>query len=154
MEVKRATFEHVQGSQDTFFFDFLDKFIKAEETIDPDSRNEYFLVLGNSFLGVEKNYRYILKYNDDFYDLGSLSNYARKLAYITDSDLDSEKRVKIRTKGKNIDVPLVELWKSLRICFFDPAAEALNLSLRISAEMITREGGVYEFKVDQKLPEK
>jgi len=63
MEIRRGTFEYVQNSQDVFFFDFLKKFIKAEETVDPNSRKDYFKTIADAFLGVEKSYDYIVRYN-------------------------------------------------------------------------------------------
>ena len=154
MEVKRGTFEEVQKNQDVFFFDFIDKFVKAEETLNPNDRNEYFKTLADAFLGVEKNYSYILRYNGNVYNLGTLSSYARKMAYITDDEIDDEKQVVIDNKGKKIRIPIKKLWEALRDSSFDATAEALNLGLRTSAEMITREGGVFEFKLDKKLGDK
>lgn len=154
MEIRRGTFEYVQKSQDTFFFDFLEEFIKTEETVDSDSRKDYFKTLADAFLGVEKGYNYIVRYNGNVRNLGTLSYYARKLAYIEDSEVDGEKLVVVNDGGNKIKIPIKVLWESLRDSCFDPAAEALNLGLRTSAEMVTREGGVFEFKVDKKLGEK
>ena len=61
---------------------------------------------------------------------------------------------KINAKGKIITIPLKLLWESLRDSLHDATAEALNLSLKTSAEMITREGGAYEFEVDKKIGNK
>ena len=153
MEVKRATYESVQNSQNTFFFDLLKQLEEQEETLDQESRPEYFRVFADSFLGVEKSYRYKLYYNNSEYDMGTLSSYARKLAYLTDEDLDAQKHVIIFAKGRPMKIPIQVLWRSLRECLYDPTADALNLSLKTSAEMITREGGVYEFKVDKQIRE-
>lgn len=151
MEVQRATYESVQNSQDLFFFDLIKKLEEGKETMDPDSRSDYFRIFADSFLGVEKNYPFYLKYNNTRYDMGTLSSYARKLAYITDDDLDADKRLVIQAKGRDMLIPIQYLWKSLRESLYDATADALNLSLRTSAEMITREGGVYEFKVDKQI---
>jgi len=151
MEVKRATYESVQNSQNTFFFDLLKQLEEKEETLDSESRSDYFRVFADSFLGVERNYHYKLYHNDTEYDLGTLSSYARKLAYLTDDDIKDEKKAVIFAKGRPITVPLKILWRSLRECLYDPTADALNLSLRTSAEQITRESGVYEFKVDKQI---
>lgn len=154
MEIRRGTFEYVQKSQDVFFFDFLKKFIKAEDTIDPESRMDYFKTIADAFLGVEKSYDYIVRHNGNVHNLGTLSYYARKLAFIEDNELDSEKQIVINDSGNKIKIPIKVLWEALRESCFDPAAEALNLGLRTSAEMVTREGGVFEFAVDKKLGEK
>lgn len=151
MEVKRATYESVQNSQTTFFFDLLKKLEEEGETLDPESRADYFKIFADSFLGVERGYHYKLYHNDSSYDLGTLSSYARKLAYITDEDINDEKKAVIFAKGRRIKVPVRVLWRSLRECLYDPTADALNLSLRTSAEQITRESGVYEFKVDKQI---
>lgn len=149
MEVKRATFEQVYKAQNDFIFGEtgIDKLAELEETVSPDSRQTYFENLAISLIGLGLKYRFILKYLNNRYDLGPLSIFARKMAYMVGTP---DKKQLLSLKGKEIRVPIKILWNSLRENMYEPMDEALTLSLKTSAEILKNSGGSYEFNPNKK----
>jgi len=150
MEVRRATFEQVQKSQEELIFseDGLDKLIELEETINPKSRSEFFRRLAFSLLGKGLDYPVILYFDGNKYNLGSVSEFARKIAYFTDTE---NKKQMIKLKGEYREIPIKELWTALRESLYKPMDEALTLALKSSAEIYRSGGGSAEFNPEIQL---
>lgn len=149
MEVKRATFEQVQKAQEDLIFakDGIDKLIELNETISPDSRSEFFRRLAYSLLGKGLDYPVILIFKGNRYNLGSVSEFSRKMAYYTDTN---NKKQKIKLKGEYVEIPNCELWKALREALYKPMDEALTLALKSSAEIYRSGSDAYEFDPSKK----
>jgi len=143
VEVERATFQQVKEAQIELIFDHIEKLEEQEETISPESRRVFFDLLALSTLGKCRTYRFIFRYNGNNYDLGYLSVFARKIAYLTDTD---DKQQDIMLKGKKTKVPIKYLWKSLRENLYAPFDEALTLALQSSAELLKTGSDSYGFK--------
>ena len=150
MEVKRATFEQVQKAQDELIFSQtgIDKLAELKDTIDPKTRNIFFQRLALSLLGKELDYPYILKYDGGEYNLGSLSIFARKMAYFTDTD---DKCQELILKGKKIRVPNDLLWVALRESIYKPMAESLTLAMKSSQEILRGGSDSYGVNPDERI---
>lgn len=150
MEVKRATFEQVQKSQDELIFSKtgIDVLAEQKETIEPKTRNIFFQRIAYSLVGKGLDYPVILEYNEGTYHLGSVSVFSRKMAYFTDTP---DKKQEILLKGKKIRVPIELLWISLRESLYKPMDEALTLALKSSAEIFKGESGSYGFEPGQNI---
>ncbi len=144
-EVKRATLEYVQKRQDEFIFGEtgIDVLAEKEETVDPKTRNIFFENLAFSLLGKGLDYSVELNFENNVYDLGSVSVFARKMAYFTDT---SDKKQELMLKSKKVRVPIKLLWIALREAMYKPMDEALTLALKSSAEIFS--GGSDSYSVD------
>jgi len=149
VEVQRATFEQVNEWQLDFLFGKtgIETLIEKKETIGKNSRRIFFDLFAKSLLGKGLDYNYILKYDDGVYNLGSLSIFARKMAYFEDT---SDKKQEIILKGKKIRIPIEQLWIAFRESIYKPMDEALTLALRSSAEIPVKRGGTYSIGTDGK----
>lgn len=148
MEVKRATFEQVNNWQLDFLFGDtgIDTLAEKEETVDPKSRKDFFDLFAKSLLGKGLDYDYMLEYNKNSYNLGSLSIFGRKMAYMIDTE---DKKQPLYLKGKTIRVPIKLLWKTLRENMYKPMDEALTMALKTSAEIFKNTGGSHEFSPEK-----
>jgi len=149
MEVRRATFEQVNNWQLDFLFGETGITIleQKQETIHPDSRKDFFDLFAKSLLGKGLDYEYKLTYNGNTYNMGSLSIFARKMAYMTDTE---DKKQPLKLKGKTIRIPIKHLWEALRENMYKPMDEALTMALKISAEIFKNTGGSHEFNPEKK----
>jgi hypothetical protein len=145
VEVERATFQQVKEAQLELIFDHIDILEEKQETISADTRRVYFDLLALSTLGKCNTYRFRMEYDGNIYDLGSLSVFARRLAYFTDTD---DKAQDLILKGKQKRVPINYLWKSLRENLYSPFDEALTLALQSSAELLKTGSESYGFTPD------
>lgn len=143
MEVKRATFEEVNNSQLELIFNYIEKLIKKKETVEPKSRREFFDLFAFALLGKGLNYDFIFCYKGNKYNLGSLSEMARKMTFFTDSN------PVIRLKSEKVRVPIEYLWMALRDNLYKPMDEALTLGLRSSAEIFNSGGGSHVVDSDK-----
>jgi hypothetical protein len=150
VEVKRATFEQVQKAQEELIFSDtgLDKLAELKETISPDTRNIFFQRLAFALLGKELDYPFILEYDGQQYNLGSLSVISRQMAYYTDTD---DKKQELVLKGKKIKIPINVLWNTLRDSLYKPMAEALTLAMKSSQEIFRGGSDSYGFNPDEKI---
>lgn len=150
MEVKRATLEKVVEYQEELIFGEtgIDTLAKLEETVAPESRSIFFRNLAYSLLGKGLTYQVILDYKEGTYDLGCVSEFARKIVYYTDT---TDKKQEIILKGIKTRVPIKYLWVALRESFYKPMDEALTLALRSSAEVLGGGGDSYGFRPETKI---
>lgn len=148
-EVIRATFEEVQRSQEELIFGEtgIDKLIELNETIAPSSRNLFFRNLAFALLGLGIDHEVKIEYDGFTDNLGYVSEFARKIAYYSDTD---DKKQELVLRGKNIRIPNKVLWKALRESLYKPMDAALTLALRYSAEIPAKRGGSYSIGTDGK----
>lgn len=139
MEAKRATFDSINNAQLNLIFNVILKAENNNDTISPQSRQDFFSLFAYALVGKGLDYPFKFTYKDNFYDLGSLSIMARHIAFFTDNNPE------LVLKGKKIRVPIKVLWKALRECMYKPMDEALTLGLRSSAEIIGGTGGSHAF---------
>jgi hypothetical protein len=130
MEVRRATLEDVQKSQENLIHGptGLDALIKNNGIIKADERNIYFKWLAFSLLGKGLKYKVELNYHGDNDVLGSVSSFSRQMAYYTN------KEVNIKFNGNRILIPIGLLWEALRNALYEPMDEALDDAIHISKE--------------------
>lgn len=142
VEVRRATFEQVQEAQDELIFSKtgLDILAEKSETVSKETRGVYFKRLAFSLLGKGLDYPVKLEYKGGDYDLGSVSVFARKMAYFEDT---KDKKQELELRGNKTRVPISELWVALREAMYKPMDEALTLALKASQEILRGGGGSY-----------
>lgn len=147
-EVKRASFEYVQKIQNEFIFGKtgIDVLAEKEETIDPKSRDIFFENLAFSLLGKGLDYPVILEFENNPYDLGSVSVFARKMAYFTET---KDKKQEMVLKGVKVRVPIKLLWIALREAMYKPLDEALTLAFKSSAEIFSGGSDTYAVDIDE-----
>ena len=150
MDVKRATFEQVYKAQSDFIFGEtgIDILAEKKETVAPESRKIFFENFAISLIGKGLNYDYVLEYDGGVYNLGSLSVFARKMAYFVDTD---DRKQKIQLKDRKVPVPIDILWNTLRECMYKPMDEALTLALKSSAEIFRGGGDSYSVNPEDNL---
>ncbi len=148
VQVQRATFNQVREAQHDLIFNHIENLIKHNEVMSEKSREIFFNAVEIGLLGLERKYPFVLSYNGGVYNLGSVAKWIRKFAYLDDND---EKKQKISLKGKDKLISNKELWLALRDSLYNPMADALTLSLTTSAEMVYRDGGVFEFRPDKPI---
>ena len=151
MEVERGTFNQVKEIQNILIFENIQMYYEQNETVSPDHRDVFWDIVALSLFGVENNYPFILYYQGNEYNIGSLADWIREIPFITDDDLDEQKRYPLLLKGEEVKVPLKDIWKSLRKSLNKPIAQALHESIGMSAEVFSRKGGSFEFSPDTKI---
>lgn len=150
MEVRRATFEQVKDAQAKLKFDYLEYLIEKNETIDNDSRRAFFDNIAIALLGFEKNYEFYLEYGNKVCNLGNLAVWIRKFMDFKDTP---DKKQEIAIRGEKVKINNKDLWNNLMLALYEPMADALQLSTKISAETLMRESKAFEFKSGSKIKE-
>jgi len=150
MEVKRVDFEQVLEAQDELIFSEtgIDVLMEKKETIDPKSRNIFFIRLAKALLGKGLDYPVNLAYNGGFYKLGSVSEFARKMAYFKDTP---DKKQIIKARDQEIRIPIELLWKALREALYKPMDEALTLAFKSSMQAYGGSGDSYGLNPENKF---
>lgn len=148
MKVERATFEQVKEAQNTLKFDYIEELIEKNEIIGEKSRKIFFENIAIALLGLEINYDFYLKYNGGIYNMGNLAMWVRKFLDFQDNN-DKKQELFVNGNIQKIDNKI--LWSSLLENLYQPMAKALTLSLTVSAETLTREGGGFVFRTDEKI---
>lgn len=148
MEVRRATFEQVKEAQAKLKFDYLEDLIDKNETIDNESRRAFFDNISIALLGFEKNYEFYLEYGNKICNLGNLAVWIRKFMDLKDTP---DKKQEIAIHGKKVKIDNKDLWHNLMLALYEPMADALQLSTKISAETLMRESKAFEFKSGSKI---
>ncbi len=145
-EVFRATFSQIKDAQRKLKFDYLEKLIEKNDIIDKDSREEFYETVAVACLGFEKDYDFSTSPSSK---LGNLSVWLRKC--LDFKDTPDKKQTLYSKFGGSIQIENKDFWKRLMDALYEPMSDALQLSLKISAEQITREGGSYGFKTGSKI---
>jgi len=150
LEVTRATFERVKEAQSILKFDYLENLIKDNEVISDETRKAFFNNIAIALLGFEKNYEFYFEYGNKICNLGNLAVWIRKFMDFKDTP---DKKQDLIIRGNKVKVDNKDIWYNLMIALYEPMADALQLSTKISAEQLTREGGAYGLKPGIKIKE-
>lgn len=138
----------VRDAQHVIIFNYLDQLIEQNEVISDKTRQVFWDAIEIGLLGVERDFSFVVHFNGGTYNLGPLSEWARRLSFLNDT---KDKTQEIELKGKKQRLPNRFLWEQLRENLYNPMAKALQVSLQSSAEIMTREGGVFEFNPEQRI---
>jgi hypothetical protein len=145
-QVFRATFSQVKEAQRKLKFDFLENLIEKNEIIAKESREDFYDTIAISCLGFEKNYDFYLTPSSK---LGNLATWLRKC--LDFKDTVDKKQILYTNFGNKITIENKMFWRLLLDSLYEPMSDALQLSLKVSAEQITREGGSYGLTTRSKI---
>jgi Fe-S cluster biosynthesis and repair protein YggX len=135
---KRATFEDVSYSQNTLR-KFIDNCIVENRPLNEQERDNFLKLMQNATLGIGTKYKFYLNGQKGKYCFGHIEKAAYEIAYTEKNTIIINNEV----------FEIADLWKSLRKYLFDIFPYAIEMSIKISKEMVDMyQGSTSSFDYD------
>jgi hypothetical protein len=150
MPVSRETYETVKRAQVKLLKLFLEMERNSDTVGQDEETLETFLGLtSDSFVGIERGYSFFLEWNNEVYECANLTVLIKDLTFFVPKD-PAKKTFPMKLKGypNLVEVPLSDVWKSVRRSCYRPMADAITLAFTTSSESFSTSLSAFEFGLD------
>ena len=150
MPVSRETYETVKRAQVKLLKLFLEMERNSDTVGQDEETLETFLGLtADSFVGIDRGYQFFLEYHDEIYECANLTMMIKDLTFYSPANKDAKIfPMKLKGYANMVDVPLSDIWKSIRRSCYRPMADALTLAFTTSSESFSTSMSAFEFGLD------
>jgi len=148
MPVSRETFNVVKNAQTELLTNVFFKLERECDILaqDEETRSTYLSLLADALCGIDRHYMFVLDYKNEKFTVGNLSYYLRDMAFF--SFVDPAIHVmplNLKGYGAPVDVPIENIWRSIRTSCYHAMADALTLAFTASTESFSGAMNAFEF---------